>query len=657
MTLPQPTRATAPGLPRRVLLVGWDAADWQLIEPLLGQGLMPTLAGLLARGAAGNLATTRPILSPILWNTIATGKRADAHGVLGFTEPDPDGPGIRTTASTSRRSKALWNILTQSGLRSNVVGWYASHPAEPIEGAMVSNQTEFRGPDEPPLSPLPSSSVHPALLAEALAECRVHPSELDESAVLPFVPDATRVSTRENHRIGKLLGMVAQTASVQGFATALMARGDWDFTAVYFEGIDRFGHEFMEFHPPKMDAVSQEDFDAYRHCMVGIYRFHDMMLESLLGLAGDDTTVVIVSDHGYWNDHRRPDPKAAESNPVAWHRPFGVFAAAGPGVRAGARLHGGSILDIAPTVLALLGLPAGKDMPGRVLAEVLDGVPETVRIDSWEMVEGVCGMHPADLRIDPAEAHAALEQLVALGYIEPLSADAEKTRRDTIASNQMQLAQSHVDALEFTKAIAIIDALDEQFRASALVRMLRAQCLHGLRDFAGVRAELASLGGEDALGAPATLLYAAAELAEGDARAALARVERAMAAAAAGAANDDLRMLRARCRLALDMPCEATGDLEAVIAAEPENADALGMLAECKLRLGDADAALEHGMASAALSMANPRVHLTIGRAFMALGSPAEAATAFATACAQAPGWSEAIAALEEAQRAAVRGT
>ena len=208
----------------------------------------------------------------------------------------------------------------------------------------------------------------------------MHPSELDETAVLPFVPDAARVAARDGNRLGKLMSMVAQTASVQAFATQLMSRAYWDFTAVYYEGIDRFGHEFMEFHPPRMQAVPEEDFEAYRHCMTGIYRFHDMMLESLLSLAGEDTAVVIVSDHGYWNDHRRPDPKAAESNPVAWHRPLGIFAAAGPGIRAGARLHGGSILDIAPTVLALLGLPAARDMPGRVLAEALDGVSPPERI-------------------------------------------------------------------------------------------------------------------------------------------------------------------------------------------------------------------------------------------------------------------------------------
>ncbi|MGA1045696.1 MAG: alkaline phosphatase family protein, partial [Phycisphaerales bacterium] len=292
--------------PRRVLLVGWDAADWQMIDPLIAQGLMPTLASFLARGARGNLATTQPILSPILWNTIATGKRADQHGVLGFTEPDPGGHGIRPTASTSRRCKALWNILTQSGLRSHVVGWYASHPAEPIAGTMVSNQIEFTSPEERPPAPLRAGAVHPAERGDEIAECRVHPSEIGLDAILPFVPDAAAIAAKAPKRLGTLQHMLAQTATIHAIATRLLAGDDWEFAAVYYEGIDRFGHEFMEFHPPKMAEVAAEDFAAYRHCMTGIYRFHDMMLEALLRIAGDDTTVVLISDHGYYNDARRP---------------------------------------------------------------------------------------------------------------------------------------------------------------------------------------------------------------------------------------------------------------------------------------------------------------------------------------------------------------
>lgn len=100
-------------LAKKVLLIGWDAADWKLINPLLDQGLMPTLDDFVNHGVLGNLATLRPILSPMLWNSIATGKQPDKHGILGFMEPDPQTGAVRPTTSTSRRVKAIWNMLTQ----------------------------------------------------------------------------------------------------------------------------------------------------------------------------------------------------------------------------------------------------------------------------------------------------------------------------------------------------------------------------------------------------------------------------------------------------------------------------------------------------------------------------------------------------------------
>ena len=58
----------------RVLLVGWDAADWKVINPLLDRGQMPHLERLINRGVMGDIFTLRPVLSPMLWNSIATGR-------------------------------------------------------------------------------------------------------------------------------------------------------------------------------------------------------------------------------------------------------------------------------------------------------------------------------------------------------------------------------------------------------------------------------------------------------------------------------------------------------------------------------------------------------------------------------------------------------
>ncbi len=425
------------------------------------------------------------MLSPILWNSIATGKRAQQHGVLGFTEPNSDAVGVRPTTSTTRKCKAVWNILTQCGLRSNVVGWYASHPAEPINGVMVSNQFEVFQPTSEGITPLPAHSVSPAAMTDELAELRVRPAEIDATAILPFIPNAASLLASPDQRVGNLQRMLAQTASIHSVATHLMANTDWDFTAIYYEGIDRFGHEFMEFHPPKMEQVADDDFEAYQYCMEGIYRFHDMMLETLLTLAGDDTAVLLLSDHGYYCNHLRPDPREGKSGPVDWHRPFGVLAAAGPGITPSSRLYGASLLDVAPTVLHLLGLPAGDDMPGRVLAEVLALDNEPTRIFTWEEIDSDCGMHSEDVRIDPVEAQEVLQQLIALGYVDPPSGDEQQQVENTIAHNQLALAQSLADSRDWKAALETIEGIAGELRDSSTAQLLRANCLLAIGDRAG----------------------------------------------------------------------------------------------------------------------------------------------------------------------------
>jgi predicted AlkP superfamily phosphohydrolase/phosphomutase len=138
---------------KKLLLIGWDAADWKTIDRLVDQGDTPIMKGLIERGTRGNLTTLHPVLSPMLWTSIATGKRPFKHGIHGFAEPDPAG-GARAISNLGRSTKAVWNILNQQGLRCNVVGWWPSHPVEPIKGVMVSDMFQNR-PLRPRLHEVP----------------------------------------------------------------------------------------------------------------------------------------------------------------------------------------------------------------------------------------------------------------------------------------------------------------------------------------------------------------------------------------------------------------------------------------------------------------------------------------------------------------------
>jgi predicted AlkP superfamily phosphohydrolase/phosphomutase len=340
----------AKGIAEKVLLVGWDSADWQVITPLLEQGHMPALNHLINNGVMGNLATMEPIISPMLWNSIATGKRPDKHGILGFIEPDPDNRYVRPFTSTSRKCEALWNIFTRQSMNSHVVGWFAGHPAEPIKGTCVSElfQKAVGATDQP--WPIKPGTIHPPELAEILAPLRVHPMELESAMILPFVPDAAKVDQTKDKHLSTLARMLAETISVHAAATYLLEHQPWDFAAVYYDAVDHLSHAFMPFHPPKLPEVSDSDYELYKHVVSNTYIFHDLMLGRLMQLAGPEAHIMLISDHGFYSDHLRPRGIPDEpSGPTVCHRPFGIFCMAGPGIKKDQRIYGAGILDIAPT--------------------------------------------------------------------------------------------------------------------------------------------------------------------------------------------------------------------------------------------------------------------------------------------------------------------
>jgi len=464
-------------LAKKVLLIGWDAADWKIITPLLDQGLMPTLDGFINHGVMGKIATLQPILSPMLWNSIATGKRASKHGIHGFMEPDTQTGGVRPVSSTSRKVKALWNILTQRGYKTHVLGWFAGHPAEPINGISVSDLFPHAvAPLDKPW-PLPEGAVHPASLRDTFAKLRMHPAEVTEAAILPWIPRAAEIDQEKDKGLASFAKVLAENCSIHNAATWILQNEPWDFLAVYYNGIDHFCHGFMHFHPPMMEGIPQDKFDIYKDVVNNAYRFHDMMLETLLTLAGPEATVILVSDHGFHSDHLRPRGIPKEpAGPAVQHRQFGIFCMKGPHVKQDERIYGATLLDVAPTVLTLFGQPVAEDMDGRVLVQAFEQPPVIERIPSWENEPGECGMHPSDLRMDPAAAQAVLQQFVALGYIQEPSADQSKAVETAIREANYNLARDLLDSRRPKEALPLLEELAAKNPDETRFQLNLAQC-------------------------------------------------------------------------------------------------------------------------------------------------------------------------------------
>ncbi len=448
---------------RRLLLVGWDAADGKIIRSLQQQGALPFLTRLCQSGVSGHLATLWPMLSPMLWTSIATGKHAWKHGVCGFIEPSPTG-GVQPVSQFSRRTKAFWNILQQNGLRCHLLGWWPSHPVERLQGIAVSNFFGKSPPPHPQDWPLLPGTVHPARYSELLAGLRVHPRELDQSHLQPFVPLLARIDQERDRRLHALAHIIAETASLHAAATAAMQLEDWDLTAIYYDALDHFSHLFMAYRPPRLPWVTDHDFTLYQHVIDTAYRFLDQMLGALLTLAGEDTTVIVISDHGFHSDQQRPGQLPDEpAGPALEHRPYGIFVAAGPGFRPGAALTGASLLDICPTILHLFGLPVGRDMDGRVLEECLTRPDKPLLVDSWDAIPGPDGRFPLEYSHSFPHSEAALQQLVALGYIEAPTGSQQQQRARALREWQYNHARSLLAGGQWAAAARLLRPLWQQW--------------------------------------------------------------------------------------------------------------------------------------------------------------------------------------------------
>ena len=465
----------------KVLLIGWDAADWKVIHPLMDAGRMPALQYLVENGVSGNISTLHPVLSPMLWTSIATGKRPFDHGVLGFSEPTADGKGVQPVTSLTRKTKAVWNILNQCEKRSVVVGWWPSHPAEPINGVMVSNNYQrATGPLDQgwPLAP---GTIHPPELHQELAALRFHPDEQVGPEILPFVPRAAEIDQDQDRRLARCLKILCECTSIHSCATELIENQSWDFAAVYYDAIDHFCHGFMKYHPPRQKMVKEEDYELYRDVVTAAYIYHDMMLRRLLQLVDESTTVIVISDHGFHPDHLRPDRIPREpAGPAIEHRDHGIFVMKGPGIRRDELIHGASLLDVTPTVLTLFGLPIGEDMEGKPLVGAFEDVPSIEHLPSWDAVSGDDGRHSADCQLDLPASQAALEQLVALGYIEPPGDDQKRAVDHTVRELNYNLAQAYMDAERHGDAELLLEDLYSRYPLEYRFAVKLAMCYRAL---------------------------------------------------------------------------------------------------------------------------------------------------------------------------------
>jgi predicted AlkP superfamily phosphohydrolase/phosphomutase/Flp pilus assembly protein TadD len=459
----------------RVIVLGIDGLDPGVVETLAGEGKMPNLARLRASGAFGRLRSQPPLLSPVVWTTIATGQPMERHGIAHFTVTDPVTGERSPVTSDLRRVKALWNIASDRGLGVAVVGWWATWPPEEVRGSIVSDRTSYHFLLEPdrPADPTVATTYPPAL-AERLRPLVRRPDQVSAGDLARFLdapagPDPGPL--RFDDDVAHFRWALAAAETARHVALQLWKEDRPRLLMAYVEIVDTASHLFGHvFRARGLSGELAEQQRRFGRTVEEAYRYADDLVGDFAAAADADTTLLVVSDHGFELGQLPDDPSATQDMrrvSEAYHRLEGTILMHGRGVRPGA-LAGASILDVAPTVLALLGLPSARDMPGRPLPSALDVSRPTEAVATYE--DGTARRAPAPP--DRAVDVQVIERLGALGYV-----DAGGRRS---VAGERNLARADFEAGRYSAALSVYRRLVEEHPDDASLRTDLAGALGAL---------------------------------------------------------------------------------------------------------------------------------------------------------------------------------
>jgi predicted AlkP superfamily phosphohydrolase/phosphomutase len=296
--------APAPG---KVILLGIDGLERSLVAELRALGKMPNFDRAIKDGVIGPLRTIVPYYSPVVWTSVATGKRPPKHGVTGFVDAETHDADLLDRRDI--KAAALWDITAARHLRGGFVNWYYTWPAvEPGDGYMVSDRLVY--------TDLPFNEAPDSLGALVRAEVQKAKTtySMDRFVKLEYDPNYTRFAKNtaeyERHHFYKVLKRsIERDVASAGVAVAAerVAGRRADLLALYIRASDAVAHIHWKYrvgrdHPRIAKAlwgVSEEDVAAFGDAVYAYYQVVDEILGRIMALMDAQTTLIISSDHGF----------------------------------------------------------------------------------------------------------------------------------------------------------------------------------------------------------------------------------------------------------------------------------------------------------------------------------------------------------------------
>jgi predicted AlkP superfamily phosphohydrolase/phosphomutase len=267
----------------KVFVLGLDGATWDVLEPLIQEGLLPNLARLREQGSWGSLRSVFPPLSPVAWTGVMTGKNSGKHGIFEFIEHGHNPLQGRVNSSRAIHSSLLWEIAQQYGKKTVAGGVPMSYPVRSAKGFPGFFLGDF-------LSPASATdfSSDPAIFAEL------------EEAVGPYQPWSTSIHDGGNEAVvlEDLHRFMEQHLKAISF---MMKRCEWDLFIFDLMATDRLQHELWHVWDLTHRAAHgrEEELKALRPRLIEFWQRIDQRIGEIEADLPPETAFLIISDHGF----------------------------------------------------------------------------------------------------------------------------------------------------------------------------------------------------------------------------------------------------------------------------------------------------------------------------------------------------------------------
>jgi len=256
---------------KKVLMIGLDGGTMAVIKPLARKGLLPNLASLMERGVSGDLESTMPFITPPAWATFFTAKHPGRHGLFDFTKTNPETGEQEFVNLGDVHSDTLWSILTKNKKKVCSINVPLTYPMPKIDGYLIAGL----------MSPPDQLITHPESLAEEIT------GKCGYIADVIFMRDWNK----DKDKIPALLTNCTEKRTDS--TIYLMKKFDWDFFMTVYTETDRMQHILWDYLSDESKASELRDK------VLAYYTFLDASIGRLIKEVDEDTTIMVMSDHGF----------------------------------------------------------------------------------------------------------------------------------------------------------------------------------------------------------------------------------------------------------------------------------------------------------------------------------------------------------------------